>query len=90
MCPVGAFREGDMMLYIDPGVCIDCDACRPHCMRGAIFSDEDMPEIFHSYAALNAQNSVGGTPIGEQQEPIGFPNWECSTNRPQNNFNSEA
>lgn len=46
MCPVDAFREGEMMLFIDPEKCINCDACRSQCGRGAIFPAEEL-EIDH-------------------------------------------
>ena len=42
-------------LYIDPEVCIDCDACVEACPVDAIFPDFDLPEK-HSYALeVNAE-----------------------------------
>jgi len=29
VCPCECFYQDDMMLYIDPHECIDCDACVP-------------------------------------------------------------
>jgi ferredoxin len=57
VCPVEAFREGEKMLYIDPGVCIDCESCVPECPVGAIFVDENVPTQWESYIALNAEQA---------------------------------
>ncbi len=40
ICPVDAFREGEVMLVIDPHVCIDCGVCEPECPVGAIAFDQ--------------------------------------------------
>src|SRR5947209_19814189 len=37
VCPVECFYQDDMMLYIDPVDCIDCEACIPECPVEAIF-----------------------------------------------------
>ena len=39
VCPTDAFREGENMLVIDPGGCIDCNLCPPECPVDAIFPD---------------------------------------------------
>lgn len=75
-CPVQAFREGEIMLYIDPDACIECEACRFECERGAIFPAEDVPEAWRAYIALNAEESPSCPPISESQPPLGFPEWE--------------
>ena len=90
MCPVNAFREGEIMLLVDPNVCVDCGACRQHCLRGAIFSEEDLPQAWEDYVVINARESAACPTITEPQEPIGFPNWDCAVNRPQLNLDSEA
>ena len=36
VCPVDCFHGDEQMLYIDPGVCIDCGACEPQCPVHAI------------------------------------------------------
>ncbi len=43
VCPVDCIHgdEEDRMLYINPGECIDCNACEPVCPTEAIY-DEDM------------------------------------------------
>lgn len=41
VCPCDCFYHDDVMLYIDPDQCIDCDACRPECPVEAIFQDCD-------------------------------------------------
>ena len=42
VCPVECFYQDQMMLYIDPEDCIDCEACVPECPVEAIFRDEDI------------------------------------------------
>ena len=56
VCPVDCFYEGDNMLVINPGECIDCDACLPECPAEAILPDtepglERMLEINATYSA---------------------------------------
>jgi NAD-dependent dihydropyrimidine dehydrogenase PreA subunit len=41
-------------LYINPDDCIDCGACAPECPVDAIFSGDEVPEQWASFAALNA------------------------------------
>jgi ferredoxin len=45
------------MLYIDPTVCIDCEACVPTCPVHAIFLDENVPAEWRSYIEENAQQA---------------------------------
>ena len=44
VCPVEAFREAPEMLFIDPDVCIDCNACVSACPEGAIFPRSMVPK----------------------------------------------
>ncbi len=61
-CPVDCIHprkdeadfEGAKMLYIDPVECIDCGACVPVCPVSAIFSLDDLPEQWESFAKENA------------------------------------
>lgn len=58
VCPVDCihFEEGtDRMEYIDPDECIDCGACEPVCPVTAIFAEDDVPDQYKAYTALNAQ-----------------------------------
>ncbi len=58
VCPVDCIHndEGeDRMLYIDPDECIDCGACEPACPVTAIFTEDDVPDNWKDYTALNAQ-----------------------------------
>jgi ferredoxin len=41
------------MLYIDPDECIDCGACVDPCPVDAIFAEEDVPEQWSVYTAVN-------------------------------------
>ena len=51
-------REAENMLYIDPGVCIDCQACVSVCPVNAIFLDEKVPQQWRSYIWINAQQAA--------------------------------
>lgn len=41
------------MLIIHPVECIDCGACEPVCPVSAIFPEEEVPEEWKDYTALN-------------------------------------
>ena len=41
VCPVNCFYEGDVMLAIDPDVCIDCGVCIAECPIDAISEEKD-------------------------------------------------
>ena len=70
VCPADCFYEGDSMLYIHPGECIDCDACMPECPVGAIFPDSAVPEEWADYLALNAELAPQCPNIREKSEPL--------------------
>jgi ferredoxin len=36
VCPVDCFHEGDVMLVINPDICIDCGVCESECPVEAI------------------------------------------------------
>jgi len=58
------------MLVIDPEVCIDCGACIPECPVQAIYVEEDLPEKWKSYIALNTEKSKELPVITEKKEPL--------------------
>ena len=71
-CPVDCIYEGPRMLYIQPDECVDCDACVPVCPVTAIFAEDDTPEEWKVFAAINAEyfsDSVTGlgSPAGAAQ-----------------------
>lgn len=57
VCPVNAFREGAEMLYIDPDVCINCNACLMECPEQAIFPEDALSEADRQFIAINALES---------------------------------
>ncbi len=57
VCPVEAFREGPEMLFIDPEVCIDCNACITECPEQAIYPTSAVPADQQKYIALNAESA---------------------------------
>lgn len=62
-CPVDCIHprkdeetfEAATQLYIHPEECIDCGACVPVCPVSAIFTIDDLPEKWSSYAQNNAE-----------------------------------
>ena len=57
VCPVEAFREAPEMLFIDPDVCIDCNACVSACPEGAIFPRSMVPDDQQNFITLNAEGA---------------------------------
>ena len=70
VCPVECFYEGEKMLYIHPEECIDCEACVPECPVEAIFLEDNLPEEWADFTALNAELSLTCPVITEQKEPL--------------------
>src|SRR3984885_15004972 len=56
--PVECFYQDDMMLYIDPIDCIDCEACVPECPVEAIFVESAVPPQWTSFTQLNADKAA--------------------------------
>ena len=57
VCPVEAFREAPEMLFIDPDVCIDCNAGVSACPEGAIFPRSMVPDDQQNFITLNAEGA---------------------------------
>jgi ferredoxin len=70
VCPCDCFREGDQMLYIDPTECIDCDACVSECPVEAIFHEDNVPEEWKGFSAVNAEMAEKCPPITERKTPL--------------------
>jgi ferredoxin len=58
------------MLYIHPEECIDCEACVPECPVEAIFHEDNLPEQWTDYTALNAELASQCPVITEQKESM--------------------
>ncbi len=69
VCPVECFYEGESMLYIHPDECIDCEACVPECPVEAIFHEDNLPDDWTDYTALNAE-SVSPMPRHHRKESL--------------------
>ena len=54
-CPVDCIYEGERSLYIHPTECIDCAACEPACPVEAIFYEDDIPDEWKNFTAINAE-----------------------------------
>jgi NAD-dependent dihydropyrimidine dehydrogenase PreA subunit len=55
VCPVDCIYEGPNQLLIHPDECIDCGACEPVCPVKAIFVEDETPEQWQHFIALNKQ-----------------------------------
>ncbi len=56
VCPVDCIygaEEKWEMLYIQPEECIDCGLCVDACPVEAIAAEEEVPEEWHKYIAIN-------------------------------------
>ncbi len=55
VCPVDCIHttDDDNQYYIDPEICIDCEACVFVCPVDAIFYEEDVPEKWQEFTKLN-------------------------------------
>ena len=70
VCPVSCFHEGENMLVIDPVECIDCGACVPECPAEAIFLDDDVPEKWKEYIALNERLAEQWPVLSNKRDPL--------------------
>ena len=70
VCPVDCIYEADDQYYIHPEECIDCEACVPECPVEAIFHEDNLPEEWSEYTALNAEKCEECEVITEKKEPL--------------------
>jgi len=70
VCPVDCFYEGPNFLVIHPEECIDCNACVPVCPVEAIFHEDNLPEEWADFTALNAELATECPVITEKKEPL--------------------
>jgi len=70
VCPVACFREGENMLAIDPDECIDCGVCVDECPVSAIFSEDEVPEKWKEYIAMNKTYAAEWPAIEEGKDPL--------------------
>ena len=52
-CKEDGFDPEGKQLYINPEVCIDCDACVPACPVDAIYEESEVPDDQQKYIAKN-------------------------------------
>jgi len=70
LCPCDCFHEGEQMLYINPEECIDCDACVAECPVEAIYFEDNVPEPWKGFIALNAEMVQRCPQIVERKNPL--------------------
>jgi ferredoxin len=71
VCPVECFCEGEAFVFINSEECIDCEACVPECPVEAIFHEENVPDPWKEYIALNTEMSASCPSISEKKEALG-------------------
>jgi ferredoxin len=73
VCPCECFYQDEMQLYIDPGECIDCEACVSQCPVEAIFHEGNIPSPWAHFTQLNAERVLAlkesAGHITEKMEP---------------------
>ena len=59
-CPVDCIiaTPEDPMMFIDPGLCIDCAACVPVCPVKAIYPEHEVPKEQAEFIELNRRYFV--------------------------------
>jgi ferredoxin len=67
---VECFYQSEQLLYIHPDECIDCEACVPECPVEAIFHEDNLPEQWKEYAALNAEMARRSANITVKEVPL--------------------
>lgn len=75
VCPVECFYEGETMLYIHPDECIDCEACVPECPVEAIFLEDNVPDEWKHWTAINKDKCAAGDlqTCTEKKDALGPP-----------------
>jgi len=68
VCPVDCFYEGENMLVIHPGECIDCGVCEPECPVDAIKPDTTTGH--EDWLALNVKYAEIWPVITEKVDPL--------------------
>ncbi|MCH7837240.1 MAG: ferredoxin family protein [Chloroflexi bacterium] len=63
VCPVDCIHtaDGDTQFYIDPEICIDCEACVFVCPVDAIFYEDDVPAQWRDFIPQNKEYFAGKT-----------------------------
>ena len=70
VCPVDCFYEDEHMLYIHPDECIDCNACVAECPVEAIFAQDDVPETWKEWIAINAERAPQSVQITHKKAAL--------------------
>ena len=70
VCPVECFYQDEMMLYIDPEDCIDCEACVPECPVEAIYDETQIPDDKKDWIKINADKATGLPVVNQKGDPL--------------------
>jgi ferredoxin len=67
---VQCFHGNAERLYIDPDVCIDCNACIPACPVRAIVEEFDLTDEQQIWKSINAEHAAQLPVISSKQAPL--------------------
>lgn len=82
VCPVDCFYEGPNFLVINPDECIDCALCEPECPINAIYSEDDLPEQYKPFQAINAELAASWPNIRSMKDaPADAKQWDGVENK---------
>jgi ferredoxin len=68
---VACFYELDGQVVIHPEDCIDCTACVAECPVEAIFHEDNVPDAWAGFVALNREMAAVSPPITDRKERPG-------------------
>lgn len=78
-CPADCIYEGARSMYINPGECVDCGACRIACRVDAIAYESDLDDNELPYMADNA--AFFETVLSGRDAPLGSPGGAAAVGR---------
>src|SRR5262249_3556747 len=70
VCPLDCFYDGAQMRFIHSEECSDCEACVPECRLEAIFHEDNLPDEWKEFTALNAEESRKCPVITEKKDAL--------------------
>src|SRR5258708_12986385 len=71
--PVDCIYEGERMVYIPPGECVDCGACEPVCPVEAAFYEDDVPGQWAQFTTEPPPSSTSSAPPAARPGPARCP-----------------
>lgn len=70
VCPVEAFHEGPISVFINPETCIDCDVCVAQCPVEAIYPEDQVPAKWKHYTEINKVEFSKYPTLSTKKDPL--------------------